>query len=381
MIKFFDDYFISIVGLAICFNIAFVFEDFSNYFAYFTYFNIILLFLLKIKSLKTAKSLCKLYLVFLTIQIIGLLNISTIVSFRNIISAAVVYMFIIELFSFKIKINYNIFYFAYFTTVIVLLIYTVDNIWLKNTTPAIFLFITCIAVIISIYHFNKSKNIIYMFSLIIFITMTVFLSYFHQSRTALLTAVIIFTTFGAFIFLKPNKNTLNYLFSLIIISMFLLTYFYININDFYLYDYFNNYSQELFHKNIDSSRPWLWRESLLILNDWQSYILGAGTGKLPELDGFTNSSFHNTYIQLFIQNGILGLMILILLFRKLWILLTSNELNMLTYFTLSLFIGILVYNCFETTLLQNKTFLGIVEWLALGVGYQYSTKIENFNNK
>lgn len=85
---------------------------------------------------------------------------------------------------------------------------------------------------------------------------------------------------------------------------------------------------------------------------------------------FKNSSFHNTYLQLFIQNGIFGLVILIILFKKIWNLIIDNEIDDMLYFVISIFIGIIIYNCYETTLLQNKTFLGIIEWLTLGIGYQ-----------
>ena len=126
---------------------------------------------------------------------------------------------------------------------------------------------------------------------------------------------------------------------------------------------------ELFGKNIDSSRSYLWNESLKILSDWQ-YLLGMGTGKLPEVERYKSSSFHNSYLQLLMQNGLLGLMVLMMLFRKLWNLVIRTQIDDIVYFAISIFIAIIIYNCFETTLFQNKTFLGITEWVALGICYQ-----------
>ena len=162
----------------------------------------------------------------------------------------------------------------------------------------------------------------------------------------------------------------------------LTTYFYINIKEIYFYEFFDSISYNLFGKFLDSSRPFLWSESLKILSGWQ-YFIGAGTGKLPEIARFENSSFHNTYLQLFIQNGILGLIALIAVFKKLWNLIISNEIDEMSYLVISIFIGVIIYNCFETTLLQNKTFLGIVEWLTISIGYQCIVfhKDNNINEK
>lgn len=257
----------------------------------------------------------------------------------------------------------------YYAASIALLIMTFDKIWLKNTMPAIFLFFSCSIAIINLFYFKQTYNKIYILNIIISGLLSMYISYQHHSRTALFSLFIIIICFFILKITKLNFKKLNYAFYILIFCVVFITYFYINIKNFYFYDFLNGFSHSVFGKSLDSHRPFLWSESLNILNWWQ-YLIGAGTGKLPELIRFKNSSFHNTYLQLFIQNGIFGLVILIILFKKIWNLIIDNEIDDMLYFVISIFIGIIIYNCYETTLLQNKTFLGIIEWLTLGIGYQ-----------
>ena len=239
---------------------------------------------------------------------------------------------------------------------------------MKNTIPAIFLFLTITYIFINIKEaFKENKYIIIYFLMLL----SMCLSYVHHSRTTFFIAFIILLIF--IILNKFNayfkQDLLNKLFFCCILIIFSFVIFYINIKYSSLYDILNYYSRSIFNKNIDSGRPDLWYMSIKSLQSWQ-YIIGSGTGKLPEITRYVNSSFHNTYIQIFIQHGILGLVLLIMLFRKIWMIIIKNSLNIIMYFLISVFIAIIIYNCFETTLLQNKTLLGITQWFALGIGYQ-----------
>ena len=97
-------------------------------------------------------------------------------------------------------------------------------------------------------------------------------------------------------------------------------------------------------------------------------IFGRGTGTLPQLERYTNSSFHSTYIQLIAQNGIVGLYVLLYIFRVLWRKLAKHVEDTVVLFVICSFVGVLLYNCFECTLLQNKAFLGAIQWTLIGFG-------------
>lgn len=371
--KLFNENFISILFILTTFRVFFNFTDISIYFEYLAYGTILLFPMLNntIFGKRNAQIIIKIYFLLLVLQIIGLFQICTIFSLKNIISALVVFIFILILFNHKLKINLELCTISYYAITFVLLIMTYDKVWLKNTIPAVFLFISCSVGIINWFYFKRTNNKFYILNTLLPVLLSTYISYQHHSRTALFTLFIVITSF--FIIKKWGGKGINlyYLFYCLIFSIFFMTYFYVNIKDFYFYNFFDSLSYELFGKFLDSSRPFLWSESLKILNGWQ-YLFGAGTGKLPEIERFQNSSFHNTYLQLFIQNGILGVFILIILFRKLWNLIISSQIDDIVCASISIFVGIIIYNCYETTLLQNKTFLGIVEWLTLGICYQYS---------
>ena len=164
-----------------------------------------------------------------------------------------------------------------------------------------------------------------------------------------------------------NARRMSELFYVVVIVLMLMVAFYINVREMSWYQDVNELSQTYFGKNIDSSRATIWRSafqdtSLLKL------LFGNGTGTLPSLEHYKNSSFHSTYIQLIAQNGLIGLSILLYIFRVLWKQLSRFSRDIVIQFVLSCFLGILLYNCFETTLLQNKTFLGVLQWLLIGFG-------------
>lgn len=382
--KCFNENFISIILILILLKVYFVFTNFDFCFEYIVYGLIVCLSFLNKESFnsKNSKSIIKIYALFVICQLIGLLQVCTFFSLRNIISAFIVFNFLILLLNSKFKINFELSMMLYYAVTIVLLIMTFDKVWLKNTIPAIFLFLSCIISIINLFYFKETYNKIYVLGIFVAGMLSAYISYQHHSRTALFSLFIIIICFFIFNIFKVGYRKLNVLFYILIFCGLLTTYFYINIKEIYFYEFFDSISYNLFGKFLDSSRPFLWSESLKILSGWQ-YFIGAGTGKLPEIARFENSSFHNTYLQLFIQNGILGLIALIAVFKKLWNLIISNEIDEMSYLVISIFIGVIIYNCFETTLLQNKTFLGIVEWLTISIGYQCIVfhKDNNINEK
>lgn len=370
--KIFTENFILLIFVLMSLKLMFAFERISIYSDYIIYLCIILFsfFNREIFKKENAIKITKIFFGIFILQLIGLLQVHTVYSIHNILSSFIVYLFLIIMFNFnfKIRLNNNIFKIAYYAATFSLLIYTLNNIWLKNTITAIFLFLTITYIFINIKEaFKENKYIIIYFLMLL----SMCLSYVHHSRTTffitfiILLIFIILNKFNAYF----KQDLLNKLFFCCILIIFSFVIFYINIKYSSLYDILNCYSRSIFNKNIDSGRPDLWYMSIKSLQSWQ-YIIGSGTGKLPEITRYVNSSFHNTYIQIFIQHGILGLVLLIMLFRKIWMIIIKNSLNIIMYFLISVFIAIIIYNCFETTLLQNKTLLGITQWFALGIGYQ-----------
>lgn len=314
--KIFTENFILLIFVLMSLKLMFAFERISIYSDYIIYLCIILFsfFNREIFKKENAIKITKIFFGIFILQLIGLLQVHTVYSIHNILSSFIVYLFLIIMFNFnfKIRLNNNIFKIAYYAATFSLLIYTLNNIWLKNTIPAIFLFLTITYIFINIKEaFKENKYIIIYFLMLL----SMCLSYVHHSRTTffitfiILLIFIILNKFNAYF----KQDLLNKLFFCCILIIFSFVIFYINIKYSSLYDILNCYSRSIFNKNIDSGRPDLWYMSIKSLQSWQ-YIIGSGTGKLPEITRYVNSSFHNTYIQIFIQHGILGLVLLIMLF-------------------------------------------------------------------
>lgn len=193
-----------------------------------------------------------------------------------------------------------------------------------------------------------------------------FFVFITNSRTALFTFIFILLVYGFLCFVRFKTKTMNMLYWVFVIALVLIISIYINIHNFSWYNEVNQYSMEVFGKNLDSSRPYLWSSELSRLKN--DFFVGLGTGVLPQLERYAVSSFHNTYIQLLMQNGLIGLICLLVYLNVLWKTIASYIDAKLGKLLLAVLVGILIYNCFEVTLLSNKIFVGIVQWYGLVVG-------------
>lgn len=203
----------------------------------------------------------------------------------------------------------------------------------------------------------------------------VILIFFTSARTALLTGGIIFLCFIAFMVYTPSASMLKCVYWGLIIAITIGTFFYANIRTFDWYGTLNYYSQILFSKNIDSSRGYLWSMGLNQLGE--HWLFGIGTGVLPSLARYANSSFHNAYIQLLVQNGLIGLSSIIVVFYMIWNTLCKFKDDLVVKLVLACVVGIMFYNCFEVTLLANKVALGLMQWFIIGIGMNWTKMLSN----
>lgn len=268
-------------------------------------------------------------------------------------------------------------YFEFFYIILLgrLLLRTFRGDYLGNSLPAFLLFCT---LIYSALLLDKSeKNItdkhriltrIYNVMLIsMALGLMIFVGCNASSRTPIFTAVLIIICFLAFRFFRFRESTYKKLFWILVVILVVGIYIYINVSTYDWFNTLNKYSVLFFHKRIDSQRPDIWRFSLESLELWQFFV-GNGTGVLPTYSGYESSSFHNTYLQLLMQNGVIGVAILIHIFKLVWYKLAENCNDVVCQFIISGFIGIMIFNVFECTLLQNKAFVGLTEWMFLCVG-------------
>lgn len=285
-------------------------------------------------------------------------------TFSTLMTMVLLYCF----FSFKDKLNF-IFSNCLYTVILVILGYDlINNSTLDNTVAGCIIFMTCIILLNNLSNLKSFSNYhriaIFIFNSLFFLT-TMALAYLSGARTAVFTFLGIVFVYLFFNYIQPSKYRLKRIFWYIVVSVFFLLIFYINIRSYSWYEYINDYSVSYFGKNLSSQRDYIWSYSINSLEWWQ-VITGAGPGKLPDIDHYKNSSFHNTYIQLFMQNGLIGILLFIYLLRLFWDnIIEYNKNNV--YLSLSVVVGIIIYNCFETTLLSNKAFLGAIQWMFISI--------------
>lgn len=106
-----------------------------------------------------------------------------------------------------------------------------------------------------------------------------------------------------------------------------------------------------------------------------SELLGLGADASPE-GVYEGRSFHNTFVQAYVQNGLAGLFCLVSALFALWRMMTPASPDPVISIALSVLVGVVVYNCFESTLLSNKLSLGYIQWFLLAFGVARSFLVQ-----
>lgn len=222
---------------------------------------------------------------------------------------------------------------------------------------------------------SKKKRI-----LIPFILLALFSLWITKGRTGVFTFVFILVFYIFLNRVAKNNKIYGKLLLAFVIGLIIGLIFYSNITSFSWYEDVNQYSVEYFGKNLDSSRGEIWITELSRLNG-NSYVFGLGTGILPELERYSTASFHSTYVQMLIQNGISSLVVLYMIFYFITKRLEQFRSDKAIRFCFAVLLGVILYNCFETTLLQNKISVGIIEWFILGLGIKRTRYLEDIKGK
>ena len=323
------------------------------------------------------KKMFILFGIFIAIQFAGLLKNVTVYSVKNILTSGSVFLIIYTILSGKFKIQKEYIKIYYFMACIVLFFLSKIETNSKNTLAgcAIFLYLLLIVLM----EWNKSeerkrtKQKGCRMELIVMIGMlpAIIFSLVYSSRTALFTGIFIILLYFAFYLFDLNARTYQRVFGPMLFFIIAGLVIYINAKNYSWYDSINTISLKYFGKNIDSSRSYLWRTSLAELKGL-NLILGMGTGITPFIKRYANSSFHNSFIQTLMQNGVVGLLCLIVIFWILWkhiVQITDRSLRALL---MAAFFAVVAYNCMECCLLQNKFFLGMIQWMILSLGICYA---------
>lgn len=326
-----------------------------------------------------SKDIFVMFVSFIVLQCIGLLKNVTFYSVKNIITSSCVLFLVAAILrgsnraqAFYIKIYYVI-------ACISIPFLSRMQMTSKNTITGcmVFLFLLLTLILHERYlrnHQNKrGLGIMTAIRFSICMMPAVIFSFLCASRTALFVSILLVVLFCLFYFFDFKPSTYKKLFTVMLIFIVLGLTLYINAKDYKWYESLNVISQQYFGKNIDSSRSYLWQTSLAQLKgtDW---IWGLGTGIKPFIPRYANSSFHNSFIQTLMQNGVIGLSCVVFIFWIIWTNIVKIEVRPLRALFMSAFVAVVLYNCMECCLLQNKSFLGMIQWSILSLGVYYAPK-------
>ncbi len=158
--------------------------------------------------------------------------------------------------------------------------------------------------------------------------------------------------------------------ALIVISIAFI-YFYPILPTFQFYLPLENWVLTHTGKSIMSGRNELWLPLIEFIN--QKPFLGYGPGTLARDLYIHNQSPHNLYLNILMQIGYLGLILVLLIFLLIWMGMIRCKNNFLVRLSASFFVGIIVHQSFETTLFQNQLSIGLLQIFIVGVSFSIAT--------
>lgn len=376
--------YLSIIWLIMCLKMSFI-DYFPSLYSFVDYLimGISFIHFFKITGLKRViidkNLLFPLFLLLSFIQVIGLIQVCNSFSIKNVFTTICIAIFIYNFVTYENDIQIRYIRVSFYLMLFFVSINSYRGILLDNTSAGAMIFMTCGYAVIELINNSEYEYIGYLSAVlewrnvILAIVVSLITTYIAGARTSLLVLLLIIMCVVILIVLKPDQKFINgfyWPFMLIVLGGI---FFYINIRSFSWYDKVNAYSNLYFGKNIDSSRSYLWQTSLESLEWWQN-IIGKGTGTLPEIERYRNSSFHNSFIQLYMQNGMIGLIILLCILKRIWGSISFTISKFPGKLIFAFLLGVIIYNCFECTLIQNKVFLGMIQWFVLSLGVRYSNK-------
>lgn len=195
--------------------------------------------------------------------------------------------------------------------------------------------------------------------------LSIFLLMLFSNSRSILVATFFFLLF-MYLFHKniiKNRKLILYIF-IVLFTLFPL--FYVNLYNSDLRRLLNELSNKYFDKNFFSGRQIMWEYLLILIK--QKLLFGYGLSASPENIIGIKLSAHNWYIQMLLQVGIVGYLLLVNIFHSIWDVAQKNKKNFAGYNSCAFIIGILIWQGFEVALTQNNIQIGLFVWFVLGSG-------------
>ncbi len=136
----------------------------------------------------------------------------------------------------------------------------------------------------------------------------------------------------------------------------------------------NEFSRAYFGKNFFSGRQIIWHNLIEAIK--KHPIIGYGLDALPSDIYATHLSAHNTFLQVALQTGVVGLVLLLNILVKIFKKLARKVDSWSSVIGVACIASIIVHECFEACLVQNMLVAGVQMWFVLGVASNEAMLIE-----
>ena len=218
--------------------------------------------------------------------------------------------------------------------------------------------------------FKTAKGILARWYFILLAALTLVMIIVSSTRSIWLALLVAGITYGCWKALAARK----WLYQLYLGGVFLLISLFVLIFPLVMagpwYFRLQAISLGVTEKNIQSGRHDLWVRliSELAKKPW----IGFGPGTAPSDLLPTRLSAHSAYFQVVLDTGVIGLALLVALLFCIWNLHWRGRHTPLVRLFGAAFIGIVIYQTFEGTLITTNLSLGLILWLVLGIGASLS---------
>lgn len=313
----------------------------------------------------------KLYLPILLFNVIYIINANSLTNsddffmvFNHFIFFMVVYVLAnIRWDDYQIKMLSSLFYISFPILLLMSFVFTDE---LNQNTIGAFTYFLAFFPILYLLGYSKSPKRTHVF-IVFLLTFIVILS--TDSRSILFCVFISLLTFYIWRLLSAKK-TLFYLYFISILGFFY--WFTVVWPQAYTWKYFhvfNDWSYNITGKTLLTGRERIWERLVDYMQE--KLWFGYGSSTIPEQLTGTTLSAHNSYIQIGLQVGIIGILLLTFFLLVVWKTFWKNRYDKRVKLVGSYLTGIIIYQLFEVSLTQNQFGLGLLQWIIIGFGLSF----------
>lgn len=205
-----------------------------------------------------------------------------------------------------------------------------------------------------------------------------------RGRNAII-CVIIFFVWYRFINIKTTRGKI-FGFIVLLFVVYLITVQYPLLYHTELGNKLEALSFSYTKKSFFSGRQIIWRNILDLMSGHE--LLGYGTGTLYNSFYLDTRSAHNQYLQLYLQNGLVGLAFLLVVLYGLWNSIIKNKNHTivgtkaysLCKVSESFYVVMVIYNIFSVSMLQNSMTTANFFWFIVALGINQGTLKQSHDN-